>query len=141
MPLFFMQKTTLNSKRKSSFALPKKDLLPKPKKPSQSSVLENKFRLLWSTISKTELVEEHRFHDTRKWRLDFAHIEAKVGIEIQGGIWNGGRHGRGYGIAQDNEKSNEAIFCGWVIIKLAGNQITTETLEKIVTLIKTRSIF
>jgi very-short-patch-repair endonuclease len=141
MPLFFMQKTTLNSKRKSSLALPKKDLLPKPKKPSQSSVLENKFRLLWSTISKTELVEEHRFHDTRKWRLDFAHIEAKVGIEIQGGIWNGGRHGRGYGIAQDNEKSNEAIFCGWVIIKLAGNQITTETLEKIVTLIKTRSIF
>jgi very-short-patch-repair endonuclease len=115
--------------------------LPKQKKPSQSSVLENKFRLLWSTISKTELVEEHRFHDTRKWRLDFAHIEAKVGIEIQGGIWNGGRHGRGYGIAQDNEKSNEAIFCGWVIIKLAGNQITTETLEKIVTLIKTRSIF
>ncbi len=115
--------------------------MPKPKKPSQSSVLENKFRLLWSTISKTELVEEHRFHDTRKWRLDFAHIEAKVGIEIQGGIWNGGRHGRGYGIAQDNEKSNEAIFCGWVIIKLAGNQITTETLEKIVTLIKTRSIF
>jgi very-short-patch-repair endonuclease len=117
----------------------KKDLLPKQKKPSQSSVLENKFRLLWLTISKTELVEEHRFHDTRKWRLDFAHIEAKVGIEIQGGIWNGGRHGRGYGIAQDNEKSNEAIFCGWVIIKLAGNQITTETLEKIKDLINERS--
>jgi very-short-patch-repair endonuclease len=138
-----MQKQTANAKKPLSLGLPKKELSspPKPKKPSQSSVLENKFRLLWATISKTQLVEEHRFHDTRKWRLDFAHVEAKVGIEIQGGIWNGGRHGRGYGIAQDNEKSNEAIFCGWVIIKLAGNQITTETLEKIAALIKNRSIF
>jgi hypothetical protein len=102
-------------------------------------VLENKFRLLWSTISKIELVEEHRFHETRKWRLDFAHLYSRVGIEIQGGIWNGGRHGRGYGIAQDNEKSNEAIFCGWVIIKLAGNQITIDSLEKIKILIDARS--
>jgi hypothetical protein len=72
--------------------------------------------------------------------MDFAHIEARVGIEIQGGIWNGGRHGRGYGIAQDNEKSNEAVFCGWVILKLAGNQITIETLKKISSLIEKRSI-
>jgi very-short-patch-repair endonuclease len=115
--------------------------LPKPKKPSQSSVLENKFRFLWTTISSIELIEEHRFHDTRKWRLDFADIQSKVGIEIQGGIWNGGRHGRGYGIAQDNEKSNEAIFCGWVIIKLAGNHITKENLEKIATLIEKRRLF
>ena len=83
-------------------------------------------------------MEEYRFHPTRKFRLDFAHLDSKVGIEIQGGIWNGGRHGRGYGIAQDNEKSNEAIFHGWVIIKLAGNQITTDTLERIKVLIHER---
>jgi hypothetical protein len=130
---------TASSRKKSSQDLPKLDSSKKPeKKPSQSSVLENKFRLLWKTISNIELVEEHRFHDTRKWRLDFAHIESRVGIEIQGGIWNGGRHGRGYGIAQDNEKSNEAIFCAWVIIKLAGNQITLENLEKIKKLINAK---
>jgi very-short-patch-repair endonuclease len=131
---------TASSRKKSSQDSPKLDSSKKlEKKPSQSSVLENKFRLLWKTISNIDLAEEHRFHDTRKWRLDFAHIGSKVGIEIQGGIWNGGRHGRGYGIAQDNEKSNEAIFCGWVIIKLAGNQITLENLEKIKTLLNERS--
>jgi len=136
-----MQNNPEKPKRKSRNGSAKKTSLPKPtKKPSQSSVLENKFRLLWKTISKIELIEEYRFHDTRKWRLDFAHTESKVGIEIQGGIWNGGRHGRGYGIAQDNEKSNEAIFCGWVIIKLAGNQICTDTLEKIKILINERKI-
>jgi len=91
-----------------------------------------------TTTSSIELIEEHRFHETRKWRLDFAHLETKVGIEIQGGIWNGGRHGRGYGIAQDNEKSNEAIFCGWVIIKLANNAITIENCQKIKALINER---
>ena len=63
-----------------------------------------------------------------------------MGIEIQGGIWNGGRHGRGYGIAQDNEKSNEAIFSGWVIVKLANNAITLENCQKISVLINERSL-
>jgi very-short-patch-repair endonuclease len=84
------------------------------------------------------LEQEHRFHPVRKWRLDFAHVPSKVGIEIQGGVWNFGRHGRGYGIVQDMEKSNEAIFCGWSIIKLAGTQINSENIEKIKTLIQSK---
>ena len=33
---------------------------------------------------------EYRFHPSREWLFDFAIPEVKVGIEVEGGIWNGG---------------------------------------------------
>jgi very-short-patch-repair endonuclease len=109
-------------------------------KPRKSSVLERKFALLWSTIKGPELVEEYRFHPVRKWRYDFAHISSKVAVELQGGIWSGGRHGRGYGIVGDYEKMNESQFCGWTVIQLSSKQITMENAEKILELINKRSL-
>jgi len=61
-------------------------------------------------------------------------------VELQGGIWSGGRHGRGYGIVGDYEKMNESQFCGWVVIQLSTKQITIENAEKILELIKKRSL-
>jgi very-short-patch-repair endonuclease len=75
----------------------------------------------------------------RKWRFDFADLVSKVAVELQGGIWSGGRHGRGYGIVGDYEKLNEAQFCGWDVIQLSAKQITTENVEKIIELIRKKS--
>ena len=38
---------------------------------------------------------EVRFHKTRRWRFDFAYPEKLLAIEIHGGVWSKGRHGRG----------------------------------------------
>ena len=39
---------------------------------------------------------------------------AKVAVEIEGGTWNAGRHTRlPRGFAQDCEKYNTAVVCGW----------------------------
>jgi very-short-patch-repair endonuclease len=108
------------------------------KPPKKESVLEKKFRLLWGSLNGPELVQEHRFHPVRKWRFDFAHLATKVAVELQGGIWSGGRHGRGYGIVGDYEKLNESQFCGWVVIQLSAKQITMENVEKINALISSR---
>jgi very-short-patch-repair endonuclease len=102
--------------------------LPKPRK---SSALEIKFATLWKSIQGQELVEEHRFHPVRKWRIDFANLENKVGIEIEGGVWSGGRHTRGAGYSKDAEKYNEAIFEGWTIFRLVGSQITLDACKRI----------
>jgi len=94
---------------------------------------------MWALINNApSLVEEHRFHQTRKWRFDFAHLESKTAIEIEGGVWSGGRHTRGAGYAKDAEKYNEANFDGWAVIRLVGPMITYENCEKIKTLIESR---
>lgn len=64
-----------------------------------------------------EAVPEYKFHPTRKWQFDFAIIGPKIGIEIDGGIFSGGRHTRGSGFVKDMEKLNEAAILGWRILR------------------------
>ncbi|MCC6475013.1 MAG: hypothetical protein IT514_14870, partial [Burkholderiales bacterium] len=49
-------------------------------------------------------VAEHRFHETRRWRFDWAWPDHRVAIEIEGGVWTAGRHTRGQGFLADIEK-------------------------------------
>lgn len=58
---------------------------------------------------------EYKFHATRKWRFDFCWPEAKVALEVQGGIWSGGRHSRGSGLVKEHEKLNAAAHAGYRI--------------------------
>lgn len=71
------------------------------------------------------LVREFRFHPKRKWLIDFAYPDKKIGIEVHGGIWNGkfGGHTSGSGRMRDMEKMNEASLLGWRIIEVASNHI------------------
>ncbi len=102
------------------------------------SQLEIKFILLWKEIEGQPLRDEYRFHATRKWRFDFAHLEAKVAVEIEGGIWNQSRHTKTVGYIKDCEKYNTATFHGWSVIRLPSHWITEETLRLIKTLIDER---
>jgi len=99
------------------------------------SQLEIKFVLIWKEIGGQPLLEEHKFHAKRKWRFDFAHIEAKVAIEIEGGIWGQSRHTKAVGYIKDCEKYNAATFDGWYVIRLPNFWIKEPILEQIKTLI------
>jgi len=68
-------------------------------------------------------ITEHKFHPTRRWRLDFAHEGLKIGVEINGGVWTRGRHVRGKGYLGDLEKSNQAQLLGWTYLQYAPNQL------------------
>lgn len=59
---------------------------------------------------------EHKFHPTRRWRLDWAWVPNKIALEIDGGIWTYGRHTRAAGFLKDMEKMNEAALLGWLVI-------------------------
>jgi very-short-patch-repair endonuclease len=62
-----------------------------PKSPFR---LEKRFLMLWKHAKGPELEREYRFHHERRWLADFAQMEARVLIEIEGGIWVNGRHNR-----------------------------------------------
>ena len=75
---------------------------------------------------------EYTFHPVRKWRFDFAWPDHKVALEVDGGIWTGGAHGRGTGITRDIEKYNEAGAMGWVVIRCVPKDLLkTKTIDYI----------
>ena len=69
-------------------------------------------------LTGLETKREYRFHPTREWRFDFAIPAVRVAIEVEGGVWNGGRHFRPEGYLRDMEKYNEAAACGWLVIRV-----------------------
>lgn len=77
---------------------------------------------------------EHRFHVTRRWRFDYAWPDYQVALEVEGGVWVGGRHTSGAGFVKDMEKYNEAACMGWRIIRCQPRQLctmqTVETLRR-----------
>lgn len=104
------------------------------------SQLELKFVLLWKEIKGQPLCEEHRFHATRKWRFDFAHLEARVAVEIEGGVWGQSRHTKPVGYIKDCEKYNAALFDGWAVVRLPNYWLNTDTLLLIKQLIIERCL-
>lgn len=76
---------------------------------------------------------EHKFHPTRKWRFDFAWetitndgVE-KVALEVQGGIWSGGRHTRGAALVKEHEKLNESAALGWRVLYVQPKDLCTKS--------------
>lgn len=70
-----------------------------------------------------EPVTEHRFHPVRRWRFDYAFLDHKVAVEIEGGVWSGGRHTRGKGFLGDLEKYNTAQKMGWKVYRFTPQQL------------------
>ena len=103
------------------------------------SKLESKFLFLWRVAQGPPLEREVQFHASRRWRADFAHIESRTLIEIEGGIFlpGGGRHSRGAGYAKDAEKYLEAVLAGWTVIRLTERQLEIDIVERIVAWINT----
>jgi hypothetical protein len=61
-------------------------------------------------------VAEFVFHPDRKWRFDFAWSNEKVALEVQGGIFEQGRHTRGAALLKEWQKLNAAAILGWRIL-------------------------
>jgi len=70
-------------------------------------------------------VAEHRFHPTRLWRFDYAWPAQKIALEVEGGIWTGGRHINAAGFIADLEKYNAAAVLGWRILRMTPKSIAT----------------
>ena len=73
---------------------------------------------------------EVRFHPTRRWRWDYALMERKIAIEVNGDIWAyrtkgriGGHQGRGQ--LRDFEKMNQGQILGWMVLQFTPDQFKT----------------
>lgn len=67
--------------------------------------------------------QEYKFHPTRKWRADFLITGTKILVEVEGGVWSGGRHTRGKGYIGDMEKYNSASMMGFTVLRFYTEQV------------------
>lgn len=72
---------------------------------------------------KIEYEREFKFCPDRKWRADFRISDTKILVEVEGGIWSGGRHTRGSGFEKDCEKYNWAAANGWIVLRYSTRQV------------------
>ena len=89
----------------------------------------------WNLL-KIKFEQEFYFHPERKWRADFHLIDKKILVEVEGGIWSGGRHTRGKGYLRDLEKYNAATMMGFQVIRFSTDQVKSghaiQQIEKMV---------
>jgi very-short-patch-repair endonuclease len=84
---------------------------------------EQELALLLKDANLPMPVKEYRFNSVRKWRFDFAYIDKKIAIEIEGGVWIKGRHTRPLGYINDCKKYNKAQLLGWKILRYTPQNI------------------
>lgn len=89
-------------------------------------------KLLQQSFKGVEVVKEFRFHPTRKWRFDYAFPSLKVAVEVDGGVWTGGRHINPAGYVNDMEKLNNAASMGWLVLRITtDDRFASKTYELI----------
>lgn len=77
---------------------------------------------------------EHRFHSVRRWRFDFAWPRWRIALEVQGGIFTGGRHTRGAALLREHEKLNAAAIAGWRVLFATPRQVQNGEATKLIAL-------
>ena len=79
--------------------------------------------LLCRDADLPEPMPEWRFDAIRGWRFDYAWIYQKVAVEVDGGVWIGGRHNRGAGFIEDQRKLNCATLHGWRVLRYTPDRL------------------
>jgi len=102
--------------------------------------------ILLALFDKHKIVSEYKFHPVRRWRLDRAVIDEKIGIEFHGSVYQlrkgkrcracggmqPGRHVTGKGFENDREKMNTAQSMGWIVIEATPTFIRNGSLYNLI---------
>ena len=89
----------------------------------RKSNLEEKFELILRAADLPQPIAEYKFHPKRRWRFDFAWPDHMLAVELEGGVWAGGRHTRGAGFVADCDKYNAAVVLGWRVLRFTTSHI------------------
>lgn len=71
----------------------------------------------WANEKMVELVTEHKFHQQRKWRFDWAFPALKIAVEYNGIMSKKSRHTTVTGYSKDMEKINASQSLGWKVLQ------------------------
>ena len=84
----------------------------------------NRYRQLEPTMPPP--THDYCFSPDRKWRFDFAWIEQRVAVELEGAVYIQGRHTRGKGFENDCDKYNAAQLAGWRVLRFTRGMLRND---------------
>lgn len=88
---------------------------------------EGQFLKLWLAFAPGRQFPQRQFvfHETRKWRFDFAWPLFKVAVEIDGGVYQKKATGHRSigGVVSQMEKLNVAQIAGWKVLRFHANDL------------------
>lgn len=97
----------------------------KPQKRKKTDQYTPYFNALCDARGLPRPVPEARFHETRKWAIDFYWPNERVAVEVDGAIWTGGRHTRGSGWVADAEKRRAMAAAGILLVPITPDDVAT----------------
>lgn len=101
------------------------------RKQYSKSDLEQTFETYWEMFGgELELVCQYKFHPDYRYRADYAHVDSKTLIEIQGGLWGNGGHNRPLAYMKDCERATHAMERGYIIIPITRHSLGLDALNK-----------
>lgn len=84
--------------------------------------LEGEFAGVLRMLGVPEPERQYRFHDTRKWRFDFAWPAQRVACEVSGET----AHAHWRNMTKDAEKANAAVLGGWKVLTFTGSMVDSD---------------
>ena len=87
--------------------------------PEQALMLQCRLAGLPTPTPQAALVPGRRF------RFDLVFLAERLAVEVDGGLFTGGRHSRGLGAEADMEKAALAIGLGWRVMRVSPRHVRT----------------
>ena len=97
-----------------------------------ASQLEAELALQIKALGLPEPIREYQAIKGRKFRFDFAWLEQRLLVEVNGGTYTQGAHSTGLGIARDYEKANLAVLQGWRVLTFDGKAVKDGTAVEVI---------
>jgi len=94
------------------------------------------FQQIIKQLGLPEPTPEYKFHPTRRWRVDYVFLDAKLVIEIEGGIWQYGGHNRPRWFIKDMEKYNSLTELGYHLLRYQPTKINYEQIKNVYNILK-----
>lgn len=96
-------------------------------KTSESALRKQLFVRLCQDGGLPTPLPEYRFFPGRQWRIDyyFTNGDKRVALEVEGGVFTGGRHTRPKGFLGDIEKYNAMATMGILLLRVTPKDLLT----------------
>jgi hypothetical protein len=90
----------------------------------------------WLTLNKIAFVKEYKFCKERKWKIDYYLTDLNAAIEVEGGVWSGGRHINPKGFLNDIDKYNAITMAQIQLLRIDTDRLNSAYFKGLILILK-----